>query len=131
MIPIVDSAASDTVLLPTVARSLPMLHSSRAGTEYEVANGGVIFNFGEGQAEVVTKLGSKTSFLTMFQVVEVHKHLLAVSRLVEAGHKVHFDKDACYILMSAGGKIPTRCTGGTCEVGFWMCNPGFTRQSGT
>ena len=50
---------------------------------------GVGVNLGDRQAEVITKLCSKTSFLMHFQIVEVHMPLLAVSRLVEAGHKVN------------------------------------------
>ena len=72
-------------------------------------------NLGGRQAEVITKLGSKTTFLKIFQVAEVHKPLLAVSRLMEAGHKANFDKEACYFLASTGEKIPMRCTGGTYE----------------
>ena len=63
----------------------------QVGVEYEVANGGVIVNLGERRATVKTKMDSDASFIMYFQVVEVHKPLLAVSRLVEAGHKVLFD----------------------------------------
>ena len=75
----VDSGAAETVIPPSVARNLPLLHSSLVGTEYEVANGGVIINLGEKRAEVVTKLGNAVSMLMNFQVVKVHKPLLAVS----------------------------------------------------
>ena len=88
----VDSGASEIVIPPTVAANLPLLHSSRVGTEYEVASGGVVVNLGERKGEVITRMGAATSFLMNFQVVKVHKPLLAVSRLVEAGHKVSFDK---------------------------------------
>ena len=125
----VDSGASDTVIPPTVAANLPLLHSSRVGTEYEVANGGVVVNLGERKGEVITRMGAATSFLMNFQVVKVHKPLLAVSRLVEAGHKVSFDKSNCHILLSTGERVPMRCTGGTYEVELWIRNPGFTRQT--
>ena len=83
----VDSGASETVVPPDVARNLPLLHTSQVGTEYEVANGGVVVNIGEKRAGIITKLGNNTSLVVSFQVVKVHKPLLAVSHLVEAGHK--------------------------------------------
>ena len=95
-----------------------------------MVNRGVVVNLGERQGEVTTKLGSNTRFLMSFHVVEVHKPLLAVSRPVEAGCKVHFDKDVFYMLMATGEKIPMICTGFTCELVLWIRNPCFTQQSG-
>ena len=63
-----------------------------------------------------------------FQVVEVHKPLFAVIKLVEAGHKVIFDRDDPHILMSTNEKVPMRCSGGTYEIEIWVRNTGFTRQ---
>ena len=125
----VDSGASDTVVPPSVAANLPLLHSSQVGIEYEVANGGVLLNLGERQAEVITKFGNKVSFLMNFQVVKVHKPLLAVSRLVEAGHKVLFDKEDPHISLAGGEKMPMTCHDGTYEVEIWIRNPGFARPS--
>ena len=51
----VDSGASDTVLPPSVARNVPLAHTSKVGTEYEVANGGVVLNLGEKKAEMKLK----------------------------------------------------------------------------
>ena len=59
-------------------------------------------NLGEKRADIITKLGNTTSLVMTFQVVKVHKPLWAVSRLVEAGHKVHFDKDDPHILLYGG-----------------------------
>ena len=57
-----------------------------------------------------------------FQVVKVHKPLLAVSRLVEAGHKVQFDKQDPHIVFSSGEKVPMRCRDGTYEIELWIRN---------
>ena len=122
----VDSGASDTVLPPSVARNIPLLHSDKVGIEYEVANGGVVINLGEKRAEMKLKENDATSMLMSFQVVEVHKPLLAVSRLVEAGHEVNFKKQDPHILLSTGAKVPMRCNTGTYEVEVWILNPGFT-----
>ena len=64
-----------------------------------------------------------------FQVVKVHKPLLAVSRLVEAGHKVHFDKDGPRILLNGGEKVPMKCRDGTYEIDIWIRNPSFARPT--
>ena len=125
----VDSGASDTVIPPSVARHLPLINSDKVGIEYEVANGGVVVNLGERRAEVSTKMGHANTFLMSFQVVDVHKPLLAVSKLVAAGHKVIFDKDEPHILLSTGEKVHMRCSGGTYEIEVWIKNPGFTRPT--
>ena len=44
---IVDSGASDTVIPPKVCRAAQFRHSSKVGTKYEVADGGVAKNMGE------------------------------------------------------------------------------------
>ena len=58
-----------------------------------------------------------------FQVVEVHKPLLAVSRIVDAGHKVMFTKEDPHIALTSGEKIPMVCNGGTYEIEVWIENP--------
>ena len=63
-----------------------------------------------------------------FQAVEVHKPVLPVSRLVEAGHKVIFDKTNPHILLSAHEKVPMNCTGATYEINIWIPNPDFSRH---
>ena len=125
----VDSGASDTVVPPSVARFVELLSSPKVGIEYEVANGGVLMNLGEKRCEIRTSANTKNTFLMSFQVVEVHKPLLAVSKVIEAGHQVNFGKDS-HILLSTGEKVPIRCTGGTYEVDIWIKNPGFSRPSG-
>ena len=44
---IVDSGALDTVMPPRVCRAAEIRHSSKVGTEDEVADGGVAKNLGE------------------------------------------------------------------------------------
>ena len=44
---IVDSGASDTVVPPKVCQAAEIRNSSKVGTEYEVADGGVARNMGE------------------------------------------------------------------------------------
>ena len=63
-------------------------------------------NLGEKQADIITKLGNNTSMVMSFQFVKLGKPLLAVSRLVEAGHNVRFDKEDPHILLSSGARVP-------------------------
>ena len=49
---IVDSGASDTVMPPRVCRAAEIRYSSKVGTEYEVADGGVAKNLGEKLCEM-------------------------------------------------------------------------------
>ena len=130
----VDSGASDTVIPPSVARKVPMLMGTKIGTQYEVANGGVISNLGEKRCVLRTGPGSPEMLMT-FQVVEVHKPLLAVSKIVEAGNSVCFEKEDPHIKLKGGGKIPMRCVNGTYEIELWVKNEpgepdaGFNRPS--
>ena len=78
----VDSGASDTVLPPKICSNIPLAHSSRVGTEYEVANGGTVVKLGERKAEMKLREGDTSTMIMSFQVVEVHKPLLAVSKQV-------------------------------------------------
>ena len=58
--------------------------SSRAGVEYEVANGESIPNLGERQCQVMT-VGSMTPKKITFQIAEVHKPLLSVAACSDMG----------------------------------------------
>ena len=78
---------------------------------------------GERQGKVIMFRDTDAPFLMRLKVVKVHRPLLSVSRLVAAGHEVHFDKDNPYILLSAGQKLPMLCNGGTYEVEIWIENP--------
>ena len=126
----VDSGASDTVIPPSMLKWAQLLHSSKVGTEYEVANGEVVHNLGEKRCLMRLGESDKQELEIAFQVVEdVHKPLLAVSSIVEQGHEVVFSKVAPHILLSNGKKIPMKHVQGTYELDIWIKNPGFARQS--
>ena len=82
-------------------------------------------NLGEKRAEMKLHENDKTSLIMSFQVVEVHEPLLAVSKLVENGHQVVFDKDKPHIKLLDRTKVPMTCNMGTYEVEVFICNPGF------
>jgi hypothetical protein len=82
----VDSGACDTVLpskmLPGV--KLEETEASRNGEEYEVANGHVIYNEGVKRCIMMTR-GSATPKGIIFQVSDVHKPLMSVGSMADAG----------------------------------------------
>ena len=59
----------------------------------------------------------------------VHKPFLAVSRVVEAGHQVHFDKLEPHILLALGEKVPMSFRDGTYDIEVWIHNQGFARPT--
>ena len=90
---IVDSGASDTVMPPKVCRAAEIRHSSKVGTEYEVADGGVAKNLGEKLCELKLNEGDADGMEIAFQVVDkVNKALLSVHRVCQQGHDVVFSE---------------------------------------
>ena len=76
--------------------------ASRAGEEYEVANGHAILNEGQKPCIMMTP-GSQVAQEITFQVADVHKALLSISRVADLG----FD---C-VLGKTGGKLVDTVTG--------------------
>ena len=115
----VDSGASDTVVPPRFCSWSTIFHTEKVGTEYKVANGEVVHNLGERRCTIL--VDNDVGELTIaFQVVEVHKPLLAVSSLTAQGHNVIFaDKDD-HILLSSNQKLPLRNVNGVFELDVWV-----------
>ena len=69
-----------------------------------MANGAVIENLWEKRVQMKdAKSGTLQNMA--FQVVDVHKPSLSVSKLTEQGHKVVFSKDASFIELTSGGEL--------------------------
>ena len=106
---ILDSGASVTVIPPHMAAGHPVQESaaSRAGVQYEVANGEEIPNLGEKLFAVVTEEGSVRGMRP--QVADVSKALQSVRALVKTGHLVVFgdgaDGNEHYILNRESGEV--------------------------
>ena len=100
----VDSGACVTVMPSGLCMGIPIVDNdlSRAGVEYEVANGESIPNLGERQCQVMTA-GSMIPKKITFQIAEVHKPLLSVAACSDMG----FD---CF-LGQEGGTLKDRVTG--------------------
>ena len=89
-----DSGAADNVMPRRLLRGKAKVRpseASRAGVHYVAANDGRIRNEGEADLAFLTKEGNGHSWT--FQIAEVNKVLAAVSALVDANHRVIFDKD--------------------------------------
>ena len=98
LIIMVDSGASESVAPAGAATNVPIVESlgSRSGVTYEVANGQVIDNLGQKDCIVMARGGSSEQILS-FQICEVHKPLLSVSKLLAVGKRVIFDDEWSYI----------------------------------
>ena len=107
----------------------------RTGTEYEVANGEEVVSLGE--KHCLLKFSEKevqdgeTMGMT-FQVVDVSKALLSVSRVMEQGHDVIFtlrgEGSAILVEGKAEQRILLRHSGGSFELDVWVKpEAGFAR----
>ena len=77
---------------------------SSHGTEYEVANGATIPNLGERCCLMMT-VGSTAPKRITFQVADVHKPLLSMSRCAYMGYRCHLGKDGGYMEDTITGEI--------------------------
>ena len=90
----VDSGAADNVMPKRFLRGKGNIRpsaASKAGVHYVAASDHRIPNEGEADFEFQTKDGQSLSWL--FQIAEVNETLAAASALVDAGHRVVFDRD--------------------------------------
>ena len=103
----VDSGACETVMPAGLCTGIPILRSSCShGAEYEVANGETIPNQGERRCHMMT-LGSTTAKSIVFQVADVHKPLLSISRCADMGFHCHLGEEGGYMEdQVTGEKIP-------------------------
>ena len=95
----IDSGACDTVM-PLSMCSEITLHESerqRGRMEYEVANGETIPNEGERHCLMMTS-GATTPKRITFQVADVHKAFLSITRVADAGYECHLNKTGGYLL---------------------------------
>ena len=117
---IVDSGAPDTVMPTKVCRAVEIRHSSKVGTEYEVADGGVARILGEKLCEMKINESDSVGLEIAFQVVDmVNKALLSVLRVYMQGHDGVFaeTKGNNMLLNGRTGDVnPLRTVGGTYEI---------------
>ena len=73
-------------------------------------------------------LADNFSYMVL-QVVDVHKPLLSVSKIIEQGHKVVFSKDGSYIELTSGEKLQLQSRDGVFELEVLVRSPDFARPS--
>ena len=70
--------------------------ASRAGVYYTAANGGKLFNLGQQHIPVSLDNGCRT--VATFQIAEVSRPLMSVSKVCEMGNRVIFGAGGGYIM---------------------------------
>ena len=103
----VDSGACETVMPPDLCQGIDIVKSSCShGAEYEVANGESIPNIGERRCLLMT-LGSNVAKKITFQIADVHKPLLSISRCADMGYHCVMGKEGGYLEdQYSGERIP-------------------------
>ena len=101
----IDSGASENVISPTLAPQFPTRPSqgSQMGLKYVAANGSLMPNRGEKEVRVLTEEGTRC--MLKMQVTDVHKPLMSVARICDAGHQVTFTKDGGHIMNNKTGQV--------------------------
>ena len=95
---VLDSGAADSVCPKDTCPQFAMEDSeaSKAGVYYTGANGGKLFNLGQTHVPVALDNGART--LATFQVADVSRPLMSVSKVCEMGNRVVFGANGGYIL---------------------------------
>ena len=95
---VLDSGAADSVCPKNMCPQFAIEDSeaSRAGVYYTGANGGKLFNLGQTNVPVALDNGARP--LATFQVANVSRPLMSVSKVCEMGNRVVFGAGGGYIL---------------------------------
>ena len=100
--------------------------------EYEVANGASIPNEGERRCLMMTKGASLPKRIT-FQVADVHKTLLSITRAADVGYECHLNAKGGYLWDTfTGESIPIAREGNLYTMKAWVRvdpDAGFARQA--
>ena len=130
----IDSGACDTVMPENMCPHISLLasESSRAGLEYEVANGEGLPNLGEKKCLMMTE-DSNMMKRVIFQCADVHKALLSVSRVADLGYECILGKDGGQLRdVVTGDIVPLHRRGNLYVMRAWVkqdtsSTPGFGR----
>ena len=101
----VDSGAADHVMpIGWLVMFIVMASiGSKKGLHYVAADGTRIPNLGQQMIRFMTLDGTWCEWV--FQVAGIHKPLVSVSKLIEAGYRVVFDEDNSYIIHKKSKQI--------------------------
>ena len=118
----VDFGACGTVMPFSLCSEIALRESEqqRNGLGYEVANGASIRNEGERRCLMMTRNASGPSRIT-FQVADVHKALLSITRAADAGYECHLGaRGGCILDVYTGEKIPIARNGNHNVMKAWV-----------
>ena len=89
---IADSGACETVMPKNLCSNITLREStqSKAGVEYEVASGKAVPKLGERHCEIFSE-GAESSMMMHFQVADIHRPLLSLSRAADPGFRSYLD----------------------------------------
>ena len=135
---IADSGACETVMPKNLCANITLRESeaSQAGVEYEVASGKAVPNLGERHCEIFCE-GAGSSMMMHFQVADVHRPLLSLSRAADQGLKSHLTWYGGYLEETKTGEtIPIQRRGNLYIMQIWVRasaeppdpNAGFARR---
>ena len=101
----VDSGASETVIPPEEIKNVLVTQGDQAkkGIKYETDSGDLLPNLGE-KGFVGSSEHGILRYLTA-QVADVNQPLLAVRKIMKAGHRVVFDDEYSYIEDKSSGDV--------------------------
>ena len=119
---IADSGACETVMPKSMCSGIRLRESkgSKAGTEYEVASGKSVPNLGERHCEIYCE-GAASTMLMHFQVADIHRPLLSLSRAADQGFTSHLDMNGGYLEDSlTGEQIPIQRRGNLYIMSIWI-----------
>ena len=126
-----DSGAAESVCPREMAPQFEVKDTlaSRAKVFYTAASGGQIMNIGESNIPVCLENGART--IATFQVCDVSRPLMSVSRLCEMGNRVLFGANGGVIMNLATGQVtPFQKEDGVYVFEMWippLCESPFGR----
>ena len=118
----VDSGAAETICPSTYAPNVQVVPGAKMkqGVTYTCAGGKVLPNLGEKRCLLATE-ESHTEHVMNMQVAGVNRALLSVSRAVDSGNRVIFDRDWSYIEnKTTGEKTTITRKGGLYVLDAWI-----------
>ena len=133
---IADSGACETVMPASMCQGISLVESagSKAKVEYEVASGKSVKNLGERHCEVYCE-GASSSMLMHFQVADIHRPLLSLSKAADQGFRSYLDSYGGWLEDTTTGEvIPIQRRGNLYILQIWVrgasqnSSPGFTGQ---
>lgn len=118
----IDSGACDTVMPVGMCPGIGVHESEnqRKGLEYEVASGETIANEG-GKRCLLMTVGAKVPKRITFQLADVHKPLLSVTKVADAGYECHRNSFGGYLLDTfTGESVPIQRKGSLYTMWAWV-----------